>query len=95
MALPTPVNDEVTDAVTQANVQVIGSAPAQGLGSVYQVLAQSTSVLFENATAQQQNARTIQDAILGAAASKILSSPKSGKATESILGALASVKHGE
>jgi hypothetical protein len=95
MALPTPVNDEVTDAVTQANVQVIGSAPAQSLGSVYQVLAQSTSILFENATAQQQNGRTVQDAILGAAASLILESPKPGVATESVLSALAGVKNGE
>ena len=28
MTLPTPVNSQITDAVTQANVKVIADAPA-------------------------------------------------------------------
>ncbi|MAZ34213.1 MAG: RebB like protein, partial [Thalassospira sp.] len=27
MAIPTPVNGQITDAVTQANVKVLGDAP--------------------------------------------------------------------
>lgn len=54
MAYPTPVNDQITDAVTQANVKVLGDAPAMAMGSVYQAMAHSTGILFENATSSQQ-----------------------------------------
>ncbi|MCW0457852.1 RebB family R body protein [Xanthomonas sacchari] len=56
MAFPTEVNDQITDAVTQSNVKVIGEAPAFAMPSIYQSMAHSTGILFENAvSAQQQN----------------------------------------
>lgn len=55
MALDTPVNSQITDAVTQANVKVMGEAPAMAMGAIYQSLAHSTGILYENATAAQQN----------------------------------------
>ncbi|HEY1631815.1 MAG TPA: RebB family R body protein [Rhizomicrobium sp.] len=54
MAYPTPVNDQITDAVTQSNVKVVGEAPAIAMGAIYQSLAHSTGILFENATSSQQ-----------------------------------------
>ena len=54
MALPTPVNGQITDAVTQANVKVVAEAPAMAMGAIYQSLAHSTGILFENATSSQQ-----------------------------------------
>ena len=36
MADNTPVNGMITDAVTQANVKVLGDAPAMAMGSLYQ-----------------------------------------------------------
>ena len=54
MAYPTPVNDQITDAVTQANVKVLGDAPAMAMGAIYQSLAHSTGILYENATSAQQ-----------------------------------------
>jgi hypothetical protein len=54
MAYPTPVNDQITDAVTQANVKVVGDAPAMAMGAIYQSLAHSGGILFENATSSQQ-----------------------------------------
>jgi len=56
MAMPTPVNGMITDAVTQSSVSVLGSAPAQAMGSVYQTAAHSLSILFENNTQAQQHA---------------------------------------
>jgi hypothetical protein len=53
-AFPTPVNSQITDAVTQANVKVIAESPAMAMGSIYQALAHSTGILFENAVSQQQ-----------------------------------------
>ena len=52
------VTPQITDAVTQANVNVLGDAPAMAMAQIYQTLAHSTGILFENAVAaqQQQNA---------------------------------------
>ncbi|MBZ4415754.1 RebB family R body protein [Myxococcus sp. RHSTA-1-4] len=55
MTTPTAVNGQITDAVTQANVKVLGDAPALALGHIYQTMAHSTGLSFQNAvTAQQQ-----------------------------------------
>ena len=54
MALPTPMNGMITDAVTQTNVQVLGSAPSMAMGAIYQSLSHSTGILFENAVSSQQ-----------------------------------------
>ncbi|MBO6804758.1 MAG: RebB family R body protein, partial [Thalassospira sp.] len=35
MADNTPVNSQITDAVTQNNVKVLGEAPAHAMGLVY------------------------------------------------------------
>jgi hypothetical protein len=44
----------ITDAVTQANVKVLGDAPAMAMGAIFQSLAHSTGILYENATSSQQ-----------------------------------------
>jgi hypothetical protein len=54
MAIPTAVNGQITDAVTQSNVKVLGDAPAYAMGAIYQSLAHSTGILYENATSAQQ-----------------------------------------
>jgi len=54
MAMPTAVNGQITDAVTQANVKVLGDAPAMAMGAMFQSLAHSTGILYENAVASQQ-----------------------------------------
>jgi hypothetical protein len=54
MAIPTAVNGQITDAVTQANVKVLGDAPAMAMGAIYQSLAHSTGILYENAVGSQQ-----------------------------------------
>lgn len=62
MAFPTAVNSQITDAVTQSNVKAVGEAPALAMGAIYQNLAQSTGILFENAVAAQQQMNTIAQA---------------------------------
>ncbi len=54
MALPTPVNGQITDAVTQTNVKVLGDGPAMAMGALYQSLAHSSGILYENTTSSQQ-----------------------------------------
>ena len=48
------VNPQITDAVTQSNVKVVGEAPAMAMGMIYQSIAQATGILFQNAVAAQQ-----------------------------------------
>jgi len=63
MAMNTPVNDMITDAVTQSSVAVLGVAPALAMGNVYQTAAHSLGVLYANATlSQQQSAISSQAA---------------------------------
>ena len=54
MAIPTAVNGQITDAVTQSNVKVLGDAPAMAMGALFQSLAHSTGILYENAVSAQQ-----------------------------------------
>ncbi len=54
MEIPTPVNGQITDSVTQANVKVVADAPAMAMGAIYQSLAHSTGILYENAASSQQ-----------------------------------------
>ncbi len=54
MAYPTLVNDQITDSVTQANVKVLGDAPAMAMGAIFQSLSHSTGILYENAVSSQQ-----------------------------------------
>lgn len=63
MAYPTAVNDQITDSVTQANVKVLGDAPAIAMGSLFQATAQALSNAAHNATnSQQQSYVTMQAA---------------------------------
>lgn len=88
MAFPTAVNSQITDSVTQANVQVLGVAPATALGNLYQAVAQAMANAAHNATiAQQQNNITAQAATTaGVALLYSIDAASTGKATAAILG---------
>ena len=54
MADVTSLNSQITDAVTQSNVKVLGDSPAMAMGAIFQSLAHSTGILYENAVSSQQ-----------------------------------------
>lgn len=62
MAFPTAIDSQITDSVTQSNVKVLAEAPAIAMGSIYQTMAHSTGILFENAVAAQQQQNTLAQA---------------------------------
>ncbi len=62
MAFPTAVNSEITDAVTQNNVKTVGEAPAMAMGSLFQTMAHSTGIAFENAVNASQQANVTAQA---------------------------------
>lgn len=60
-AFPTAVNSQITDAVTQANVKVLGEAPAIGMGNLFVATSQALGDAAHNATNnQQQSSVTMQ-----------------------------------
>lgn len=56
------VNGQITDAVTQSNVKVVSEAPAMAMGTLYQSMAHSTGIMFENAVSNQQQQNTLAQA---------------------------------
>jgi hypothetical protein len=56
MALPTAVNSQITDSVTQSNLSVLGNAPAMAMGTLYSTMAHSLGILYQNSAMAQQHA---------------------------------------
>jgi hypothetical protein len=87
MAFPTAVNSQITDSVTQANVKVLGDAPAMALGALYQATAQAMGNSAHNSTtAAQQTAVTAQAATtMGVTTLYSIDTATTGVATKEIL----------
>ena len=62
MPIPISVNSQITDAVTQSNVKVIAEGPAMAMGSIFQTMAHSTGLLYENAVSASQQQNTLTQA---------------------------------
>lgn len=58
----THVSEQVTDAVTQANVKVVAESPAMAMGTIYQSLAHSTGMMFENSVNAQNQQNIMSQA---------------------------------
>ncbi len=88
MAYPTSVNSQITDSVTQANVEVLGIAPANAMGNLFQATSQALANAAHNATtAQQQTNITAQAATtMGVATLYSIDTASTGMATKAILG---------
>ncbi len=54
MAYPTAVNNQITDSVTQSNVEVLGDAPAMAMGNLFQATNQALGNAAHNTTTSQQ-----------------------------------------
>ncbi len=76
MALPTPVNGQITDSVTQSNVEVLANAPAQAMGTLYQSMSQAASLAATNAVTAQQNLNIIGEAATSSCVSSLLGNNK-------------------
>ncbi len=72
MAFPTPVNDQITDAVTQSNLGVVGTAPAVALADLYQASATALAIAAHNAVFAQQQMNVTAQATTAAGVALIL-----------------------
>lgn len=71
MAIPTPVNGQITDAVTQANLTNLGQAPGMAAGALNQSLVHSLSLLYANSVAGQQNMNVLAQAATARTVAKL------------------------
>lgn len=69
----TTVNGQITDAVTQTNVEVLADAPAMALGSLYQTVGNSVAMAAANAVYAQQQANVTYQAASTMGVSHLLS----------------------
>jgi hypothetical protein len=72
MADSTPVNAQITDAVTQTNVKVVAEAPAQAIASLYQVASHSAGLSLQNAVHSQQALIQVSSAVVSKAVALIM-----------------------
>lgn len=86
MAFPTAMNSQITDSVTQANVKVLGDAPAVAMGNLFVSTSQALSNAAHNATSNQQQAYVTMQASTTQAVATLLSvdTASTGVATRKI-----------
>lgn len=65
------VNSQITDAVTQTNVTVLGESPAQAMSTLYQMATQASGMTMQNSVTNQHNLNQLNPVIV-ADAIKIL-----------------------
>lgn len=84
---PTVVNGQITDSITQANVNVLGDAPVIAMGNLYQATAQALGNAAHNATAAQQQTGIVAQQAMeqGIAILYAIDTASTGKATEKIM----------
>jgi hypothetical protein len=89
MSKPIPVNDQITDSITQVNVQVLGDAPAISMGNFFLATAQALANTAHNATSSQQQTNTTAQAATAMTVATLFSidTASAGKATNTILNA--------
>jgi len=49
------VNGQIPDSIAQAGIQVLGSAPAMAMASLYQGIAMASTIVSQNAVLRQQH----------------------------------------
>ncbi|NGN96235.1 glycerol-3-phosphate dehydrogenase subunit C [Vibrio sp. JPW-9-11-11] len=57
-----PVNEQVTDSVTQVNTKVVGETPAMAMGNLLMSTGQALGTAAHNATSAQQQAQITMQA---------------------------------
>jgi hypothetical protein len=72
----TSVNSQVTDAITQTNVKVLGEAPAMAMGNLYQTIGNSVAMAAANAVYAQQQANVTYQAASTLGVTKLFSDNK-------------------
>lgn len=76
------VNPQITDAVTQTNVKLLGEAPAEAVAVASQAVVHALGLAMENASQTQGGMQQINNTSVGALISLIAGATPSGKGAE-------------
>lgn len=81
-------NAQVTDSITQANVKVLGDAPAQSLSMLYQAMSQTIALSVGNGVTAQQQSNVMHQAAttMGVTTLQSLNTAATGRAAENAAG---------
>jgi hypothetical protein len=85
MAFPTSVNSQITDSVSQSNVEVLGMSPAVAMGNLYQAVAQALANAAHNATAAQQQMWVTAQAATAAGVAQIYAAAEASERAKSLV----------
>ncbi|WP_373085663.1 RebB family R body protein [Sneathiella sp.] len=83
MASESYVNSQITGAIAQTNLSVLGDAPAEAMGILYQQMAHTVGLALQNVIAQQQHSYSIHNAITIAASKQLLTTDPAAAAKAS------------
>jgi deoxyxylulose-5-phosphate synthase len=82
-----PVNEQITDSVTQVNTKVVGETPAMAIGNLLMSTSQALGNAAHNATAAQQQAQITMQAATVQGVNSLMSIGSSviGRSAEGII----------
>ena len=82
-----PVNEQITDSVTQVNTKVVGETPAMAMGNLLMSTSQALGNAAHNATAAQQQAQITMQAATVQGVNSLMSIGTSviGRAAEGVI----------
>ena len=82
-----PVNEQVTDSVTQVNTKVVGETPAMAMGNLLMSTSQALGNAAHNATSAQQQAQITMQAATVQGVNSLMSIGSSviGRSAEGII----------
>ncbi|KZN13037.1 MULTISPECIES: RebB family R body protein [Marinomonas] len=82
-----PVNEQITDSVTQVNTKVVGETPAMAMGNMLLSTSQALGTAAHNGTSAQQQAQITMQAATVQGVNSLMSIGSSviGRSAESII----------
>lgn len=82
-----PVNEQVTDSVTQVNTKVVGETPAMAMGNMLMSTSQALGTAAHNGTGAQQQAQITMQAATVQGVNSLMSIGSSviGRSAEGII----------
>jgi hypothetical protein len=82
-----PVNDAITDSVTQVNTKVVGETPAMAMGNLLMPTSQALGISAHNATTASQQAQIVMQSATVQGVNSLMSIGTSviGRSSESII----------
>ena len=73
----------ITDSVTQVNTKILGDAPAQAMGTLYQTAAATSGIALQNAVHAQNNQYALNNAATTEGVNLLYTSPTAASAAAS------------